>query len=194
MTMATAQTHFTPDDVLRLEDEGLYELVNGKLVEKRMSSLASRTAVVIIKRLANFLEQSHAGEAYSEQTYQCFPHDPVLIRRPDVSFIAASRLAGVPEEGHIPIAPDLAIEVVSPNDKIYELDEKLADYRLAAVKSVWVVNPKHRTVRIHRLDHAYAELNDTATLMDESVLPGFSALVKDLLPLPLAKDHLRTQS
>lgn len=182
MTMSATQIQFTPDDVLRLQDEGLYELVNGKLVEKRIGSLASRTALRIGKLLGNFLDASQAGEGYSEQTYQCFAHEPTLVRRPDISFIAASRLGDVPEEGHIPIVPDLAIEVVSPNDKIYELDEKLADYRLAGVKSVWVVNPKHRTIRIHRRDHAYAELHDTETLIDESVLPGFSVAVKDLLP------------
>lgn len=186
MTVVAAQppSHFTPDDLLNLDDGHLYELVGGKLVEKQMSSLASETAGIIIVRLGNFILESRAGKLYPEQTFKCFAHDPDLIRRPDIALITADRVASVPEEGHVPIAPDLAIEVVSPNDKIYELDEKLADYRSAAVKLVWVVNPKARTLRIRRLDHTVTELEETDTLSGESVLPGFSILVRDLLPTP----------
>jgi len=183
MTLANIPTPFTPDDLLSLESEGLFELVNGKLVEKQMSSVASKTAGIACVRLFNFLEKGNGGgELYPEQTFQCFPHDPGLIRRPDVAFIAAHRLAQVPPEGHVPIAPDLAIEVVSPNDKIYELDEKLADYRGAGVKLVWVINPNSRIIKIHRLDHTYSELDETDTLSGESVIPGFSVLVRDMLP------------
>jgi Uma2 family endonuclease len=184
MTMAPTQSHFLPHDVLRLEEEGLFELVDGKLVEKEMSSLATKTASVVVARLFSHIEKSHAGELYSEQTFQCFPHDENLIRRPDIAFIAADRLGGVPEEGHVPIAPDLAIEVVSPNDLVYNLDEKLADYHAAGIKLVWVVNPKIRTLRIHRLDRTGTDLAESDTLSGESILPGFSIVVKDLLPLP----------
>ncbi|HET6247319.1 MAG TPA: Uma2 family endonuclease [Tepidisphaeraceae bacterium] len=182
MTAIAAHTQYTPDDVLRLEDEGLFELVDGKLVEKPMSSLANKTAGIVTIQLGVFLQKSGGGDLLPEQTFQCFPHDRDLIRRPDVAFISAARSAGVPDEGHVPIAPDIAIEVVSPNDTIYELDEKLADYRMAGVKAVWVLNPNSRVLRIHRLDHTFAELQETDTLSDESILPGFSILVRDLLP------------
>lgn len=182
MTTLAVQTPFTPDDVLRLQDEGLFELVDGRLVEKRMSSLASETAIIISARAFVFLEKSPLGKLYAEQSFQCFPHDLDLIRRPDISFVAADRLCGVPEEGHVPIAPDLAIEVVSPNDSVYELDDKLADYRAAGIKLVWVFNPKARVVRIYRADHTVNELQENDTLSGESVLPGFSATVTEMLP------------
>lgn len=88
----------------------------------------------------------------------------------------------MPPEGHVPIAPDLAIEVVSPNDKIYELDEKLEDYHAAGVKLVWVINPNSRIMRIHRLDDTVEQSKENDTLTGDSVLPGFSILVKDMLP------------
>lgn len=191
MTVFATQTHFTPDDLLRLDDGNLHELVDGRLVEKQMSFLANKTAGIITTCLTNFLKESGRGDVVPEQTFQCFPHAPGLVRRPDISFISADRLSGVPEEGHVPIPPDLAIEVVSPNDKIYELDEKLADYRLAGVTLVWVVNPKLRHVRVHRLDLTMSQLNDGDTLSGESVLPGFTVVVKELLPPPAA-DPLRT--
>jgi Uma2 family endonuclease len=182
MSTIATQGRVTPDDLLRLEDEGLFELVDGKLVEKRMSSLASKTAGIITHRLLSFAEQGRLCEVYPEQAFRCFPEAPDLIRRPDIAVVVAPRLAGVPEEGHVPISPDLAIEVVSPSDSVYELDEKLADYRAAGIKLVWVVNPKARVVRVHRLDHSVSELQEGDVLSGESVLPGFSIPVGDLLP------------
>lgn len=181
-TTMVAQTPITPSDLLDLEDEGLFELVGGKLVEKSMSSLASRTAGVITIRLGIHNEQSRFGEIYPEQSFQCFPEDSDLIRRPDIAFITSDRLAGVEEQGHVTVAPDLAIEVVSPNDKIYELDEKLEDYWSAGVKIVWVVNPKFRWIRVHLPDRSVVELHEADTLTGGAVLPEFSTLVRELLP------------
>ena len=182
MTVLEAQIEHAPGDILRLEDERLIELVHGRVVEKQMSSLASKTAGIVTVELGIFLKKSRSGSLFPEQAFQCFPNDIGGFRRPDIAFIAAERLAEVPDDGYVPVAPDLAIEVVSPNDTIYELDEKLADYRSAGIKLVWVVNPNSRTIKVHRLDHSFAELQETDTLSGESVLPGFSILVKDLLP------------
>jgi Uma2 family endonuclease len=107
----------------------------------------------------------------------------VLIRRPDVSFIAADRLSGVKKEGHVTIAPDIAVEVISPNDKIYDLDDKIVDYKMAGVKVIWVVDPKARTVVVRRPGQATVELEEQDTLTGDPVLPGFSVLVRDLFPL-----------
>ena len=124
------------------------------------------------------------GKIYPEQAFRCFPDDPDKIRRPDIAFILAERALKVPPEGHNTVVPDIAIEVVLPSDKIYQLDKKLDDYRLAGVKLVWVVNPNSRTIRIHRPDHSVTELTDNDTLTGESVLPDFAVAVRDLLPAP----------
>jgi Uma2 family endonuclease len=81
---------FTPDDVLRLEDEGLYELVDGRLIEKPMSELAIKTAGFITVVLGNHVMPNDLGDLYPEQTFQCFPHDPALLRRPDIAFVLAT--------------------------------------------------------------------------------------------------------
>lgn len=183
MTTVAAQPRFTPDDVLRLENEGLYELVGGQLVEKQMSLLASETAGIIGGQLFIFLRQSKAGKLYPEQSFRCFPQEPDLIRRPDVAVIVASRLSGLPEEGHTPIAPDLAIEVVSPNDRAYEVDEKIAEYRSAGVKLIWIINPKMRVMRIYRADGNVSELaSDSDIVSGDPVLHGFSMPLRELLP------------
>ena len=147
-----------------------------------MSSVANKTAWILGGHLFVFLSRNPIGEVYNEQAFQCFPADARLIRRPDLAFVRTERLGGVAEEGHIKITPDLAIEVVSPNDKIYDLDEKLADYRTAGVKLVWVVDPKWRSVRIIRADRTVSELFSGDTLSGELVLPGFSVPVDELMP------------
>jgi Uma2 family endonuclease len=182
MTLISPASSFTPEDLLALEEDGLFELVDGKLVEKKMSSLANETAVLLSSAILVYARPNSLGKVYAEQTFKCFPEDPDKLRRPDVAFILADRAAAVGDEGHLNIYPDIAIEVVSPTDKIYEFDRKLADYRSAGVKLVWVVNPNSRTIRIHRPDHSVTELVDSDTLTGETVLPGFSAKVSDLLP------------
>ncbi len=186
MTIANLPTRFTPEDLLNLEKDGLYELVDGKLVEKPMSFVANRTAGIIIRRLGDFVEKTHAGDVVPEQAFQCFPHDPDLVRRPDVAFVAAERAAQIPDEGHVRIAPDIAIEVISPGNKINEFEEKLADYRKAGIKLVWEVNPKFRFIRVHRLDRKPERFEEADTITGEPVLPGFSAYVRELLPAPEA--------
>jgi Uma2 family endonuclease len=178
----TVEKRFTPQDLLESDSDLLYELVDGRLTEKRISSVASETVGIVIGRLAGFLKGSHAGAIYLAQTFQCFADDETLVRRPDVAFIATERLDGVADEGHVRIAPDLAIEVVSPSDRVYYLDRKLADYRKAGVKLTWVVNPNSRIITVYRLDRTFAEFLENDAITGEAVIPGFSILVRDLLP------------
>jgi Uma2 family endonuclease len=191
MTTVAAQTHLTPDDVLRLEEKGLFELVDGKLVEKHLGPLVSQTVGLIVGRLVSWRGMADAGAVVPEQTFQCFPHEPQMVRRPDVAFIAANRVADVPEGGHVPIAPDLAVEVISHQVTLVEFEKRLDDYRAAGIALVWVVFPKHRRVRVYRLDRTISEFSEAEALTGESVLPGFSVTVRDLLPARAAVERVR---
>jgi Uma2 family endonuclease len=93
MTTIDAIATSTPDDVLRRESAGLYELVDGRLIEKTMSALANETAVCISTALYNHVRRGRLGRVMAEQSFKCFPQDPDLVRRPDASFILASRLS-----------------------------------------------------------------------------------------------------
>ena len=86
-------------------------------------------------------------------------------------------------EGHIGIAPDLAVEVVSPNDLAYEIDKKVEEYDTASVKLIWVVNPETKTVRVHRADGTVTVLREKDELDGENVVPGFRCRVGDLFLL-----------
>lgn len=172
----------TPEDVLLLEAAGLFEFVDGQLVEKRIPAESNWIAGEVTFRLKLHTRQTGAGEVLPEQTFQCFPNDPDETRRPDVAFLLAAKVPVPWPPGHLRVVPDLAVEVVSPNDNLYAAEEKLADYRSAGVPVVWVFVPNVRLVRIHRLGGPVVELRDGDTLGGDPVLPGFAVAVTDLFP------------
>jgi Uma2 family endonuclease len=132
--------------------------------------------------LTLFVRQHGLGHTYDGQTgFQCFPHDPGLVRKPDISFVAAGRLPGEKSpKGHVKVAPDLAVEVVSPNELYEEVEAKVGEYRSAGVKLIWVVSPGSKTVFVRRLDGTCAEVNEHGELSGEDVVPGFTCKVADL--------------
>jgi Uma2 family endonuclease len=182
------KTRYTPEDLLAMPDGENYELVDGQLVERNMGAESSWIGGRLHSRLDLFCEEHGLGWVWpADNGYQCFPHALSLVRRPDVSFIRAGRLSGgqLPK-GHVRIPPDLAVEVVSPNDLAYEIEEKLEDYQKAAVRLVWVIHPESRTVSVYRSDGSASRLHEDDELTGEDVIPGFRCQVGSLFP-PIAK-------
>jgi Uma2 family endonuclease len=83
-------------------------------------------------------------------------------------------------KGDIAIAPDLAVESVSPNDTYEEVEVKVGEYLRAGVRLVWVISPETRTLLVRRPDKTATTLDTTDTLGGEGVIPGFTCLVGDL--------------
>lgn len=135
--------------------------------------------------LGQFVDDNRLGDVFSPETgYRCFSGDPNLVRKPDGSFIARGRL---PErkipKGHITIVPDLAIEVISPNDLYYDVESKVSLYQQAGIRLIWVVNPDSRTVKVYEPKRAYpVELTEADELDGGEVLPGFRCAVRDIFP------------
>jgi Uma2 family endonuclease len=179
------QVQYTPEDLLAMPDGKSYELVGGQLLERNMGMESSRVAMRLGSKIEWFCEGKELGLAFtSDNGYQCFPHEPGLVRRPDVSFIRAGRLpGGIVPKGWARIAPDLAVEVVSPNDNAYQLEEKLEDYQKVGVPLVWVIHPNSRTVRVYRANGSTSLLRDDDELSGEEVIPGFRCLVREIFPL-----------
>jgi Uma2 family endonuclease len=184
-TAVATKTQYTPEDLLAMPDGKNYELVGGQLVERKMGIESSWVAGRLLTRLGRFCEEHEVGWALpADNGYQCFPHDPGLVRRPDVSFVRYGRFpGGVLPKGWAKIPPDLAVEVISPNDTAYELDEKLEDYEKVGVPLVWVINPNSRAVRVHRGDGSVSYLHEDDELSGEDVIPGFRCPVREILPV-----------
>ncbi len=179
MTVATQV--ITAEEFPEIPDSDEFELVDGHLVErKRMGADACAVAARIIFHLMQFVKSRRSGWIMtSELTYRCFPN-PHTLRRPDVSFIRRGRFDGnrLPP-GHLTIVPDLAIEVISPNDTVYDLNSKLRDYRAANFPLVWIVYPDTQEIQIYRGDQRAEVLSVDQKILGDSALPGFSCVIRE---------------
>ena len=179
-----ANRRFTPDELLALPEGANYELVRGQLVHRRTGAEASWVGGQLHLLLANHCKVTGAGWVLpSDAGYQCFTDDPGRVRKPDVSFVAFDRLAGLPD-GHLRLAPDLAAEVVSAAESYCEIEDKVDEYLAAGVRLVWVVNPPNRSIRVHRPDGTVTDLRQADELTGENVLPGFRCPVAELFSPP----------
>jgi Uma2 family endonuclease len=187
MSTVATEKRVTPEDLLAMPEGERYELVDGQLVEHTMSTWSSYVAGVMLWLLTSFCRERNLGWVLPEgTTYQCFPDAPNTVRRTDVSFIRRERMSfeQAIAPGHNRIAPDLAVEVVSPNDLLSEVNEKVQEYLRARVQLVWVVDPEARIVQVHRLRGQGTILRENDELEGEDVLPGFRCRVADLFAPP----------
>lgn len=176
----------TAEQLLDLPNEADYELVDGRLVERHMGAQSSYLGGRLLRLLGAFCESPFLGWVFPADTgFQFIPQRPNLVRKPDVSFVRAGRFPDdkLPQ-GHIRLAPDLAVEVVSPNDTFYEVAEKLAEYRSAGIRLIWLVIPPTRTVQIRRLDGTIVEVVEEGELSGEDVVPGFRCTLRELFLSP----------
>jgi Uma2 family endonuclease len=182
--MATiTERQYTPEDLLKITDRPMPELIDGRLVEREpMGQKADAVAARLIYWISSFLDENDLGLVNGAQgSYQIFPDAPKKVRIPDVSFTRRDRLPPEgPAEGHARVAPDLVVEVISPRDVATELDEKIEDFFGAGVPLIWVPNPETRTIQVYRRDGTSARLRSGDSLDGEDILPGFRRDVEKL--------------
>jgi Uma2 family endonuclease len=188
MNLETSAT-LTPDEFLRMPESDHYELIDGHPVEKKMGAESGFVVGQIIIRLGQHLGLRPGGWVLPDDAgYRCFPTRPRLVRKPDVSFIRPGRL---PDEripkGDVSIPPDLAVEVVSPNDLYNEVDVKVSEYLAVGVPLVWVVNPETRTACVFRPDGSARRLREDEEIDGGDVLPGFRCRLAEFFPPPQAQ-------
>jgi Uma2 family endonuclease len=174
-----------------------FELVDGRLVELPIGAESGLVAGELYRRLANYLDTNPIGKAIpGDIGFRCFPHRPRLLRKPDAAYIAAGRLPGdlVPK-GDIRIAPDLVVEVVSPNDLAEAVQEKIDDYLAAGVRLIWVIYPTQRTATVYS-STACVYVRKGGELSGEEVIPGFTRRLEDILqpPNPSGPDDARSDA
>lgn len=174
----------TVEDYERLPEEQLYrlELDRGRVVREPRPGLDHQwLAARFIGRLLRYAED--AGGIVLTEAGFVLSDDPATVRIPDVAYVSEDRLPdeGVPR-GMGRMAPDLAIEIVSPSNTASEMEAKLVDYFDAGVRMVWLVYPMRRHIAVYRSgpDAGIERLIAGATLDGGEVLPGFRLALKDL--------------
>jgi Uma2 family endonuclease len=135
----------------------------------------------VARRLGNFVEDHGLGQIFTNDTGFVSERDPDTVRGPDVSFWSKDRLSVVPV-GYIQVPPDLAVEVVSPDDHFSRIGKKVREYLARGVRLIWVVDPMDRSVTVYRSLKDLHVLTETETLEAGDVVPGFSCRVADLFP------------
>lgn len=174
------------------EDGREYELVEGVLVRMPLSGgEASSIGYRLGGRLSTFVEDHGLGEVTGESGGYDFSAlgQPNTELGPDVAFVRADRLAALTPEQYArawPLAPDLAIEVASPNQWRPGMAAKARRYLDAGVRLVWVVWPRRQLVDVWRPGDAEpsSTLGVDGTLDGEDVVPGFSCRVGALFRRP----------
>ena len=171
----------TADDLLRLSGQGVRgELIRGVLCETTPAGQEHGEIVVnLAAELRNFVKPRRLGRLTASDAGVQLEWDPDTVREPDIAFFA-SETAPLDERvtGYAEAVPDLVVEVWSPDDGRWALNDKAFMWRGYGVRLVWVVNPDSRMVDVYRRNRRAARLSDAATLNGLDVLPGFTCQVR----------------
>jgi Uma2 family endonuclease len=171
----------TEEDLLRTPRDGQkYELVDGQI---RVSPAGRRHGRVCIRlggRLDAYAEERQLGYVYDSSTGFRLPGGNVRV--PDVSFVAKGRSPNEQDaEGFGDLAPDLAVEVLSPGEHPRDVLDKVGEYLQAGVRLVWVIDPRARTAVIHRSLSDVRQLSPEDFLDGEDVVPGFRCRLAEVV-------------
>jgi Uma2 family endonuclease len=173
----------TVDEFARLPDDDFrYELVSG--VVYRMSpvgGLHGAVAARLVVALVEWADRHRAGTVMTETGF-VLTTGPDTVLAPDISFVRRER---TPANG-LPTsfwrgAPDLAVEVLSPDDRVRDVGAKVREYLAHGVALVWVIDPATQTATVHSAA-ATVTLTRDQRLHGDVVLPGFDVPVSRLFP------------
>ncbi len=181
-TQLETETLVTGDELLAMGNIGPCELVEGRIVLMSPTSYPHGTYEGnFYEHLKAHVRRSKSGKVVVGEVGIYTQRDPDTIRAADVAFISSERLAQQKrQKGFLEVAPELVVEVMSPDDRWQEVTQKLREYFGIGVKLVWVAEPGAKIVYVYRSLTDIQEFAETDTLACEDVLPGFSVPVADL--------------
>jgi Uma2 family endonuclease len=181
------QKLYTVEDLWELQtgsdEDKMLELIRGELIMVGGSGgEATILAGFILRKIGNYVEEHNLGYVTGADGHYILAEDPDTAVMPDVGFVRKERMPKPIPKKYLPLAPDLAVEVISPNDKAKEIREKIEVYLAYNTEIVWVVYPASERVDVYRAtDKSHIEVvKKDGTLQGEKVLPGFSLAVKDI--------------
>lgn len=174
----------TPKFEEEIYSSGRYEIVYGEIQERSMPSpIHGRIQAEISAELRNFVKPNKLGAVYTETHFEFAER---LSRVPDIAFVSFERF---PEEGEDEssrwhIAPDLAVEIISPTDDYEEVQEKITEYFTFGVRQVWIVSPESKTVSIYFSRTSVKIFTDKDELIGEEILKGFRINLSEIFQSP----------
>lgn len=184
MTAILEQARYVPEDLLRLPEATHLELRDRELLRRDMSLYSTLAAGERYSRLAEHNHKTRGGWLpISDCGYECFPHAPRRVRRPDISLLRQGRLPAVRlHDGFCTVAPDLVAEAVSPGDAAADVDERVDDFVRAGASLVWLIYQDTRSVLVLHPDASALRLGSGDQFDGEPVLGGFCCPISELFP------------
>jgi Uma2 family endonuclease len=186
MTDAAHADAMTADALSSLPSaDARYELVRGSLrvsepVEWAHGDVVSELLVPLKRHV-----RAHGLGGVVVEVGFVLHRDPDTVRAPDVAFLRRDRVPSADAARRfVDGPPDVAAEVLSPNDRAWEVHEKVDDYLAAGTRLVWVVDPHNRRVEVHTSDDIVRVLRAGDALDGGDVIPGFSLPLAELFPAP----------
>ena len=174
--MTAEQLYTLPD-----ETADRLELVRGRLVREPPATPEHGGVIVRLgARIHAFVERTGLGMVTSDAGF-LLATDPDTVRAPDLAFVARDRIPAPGTTGaYWPLAPDLAVEILSPSNTASETQEKVLDYLDAGSHMVWVLDPRRRTVTVYRSRDDIRIVGAGEEITGDDVLPGFGVGVDEL--------------
>lgn len=157
------------------------ELVDGRLLPMPMTGhVHGRFVAILGAKLFAYAAESERGTALVGDVGVYTRHDPDTVRGADAVFISHERYARRGPSVFLDVPPEVVVEILSPDDRPGESMKKIREYLEAGVDRVWYIDPRRRTVRVHRSPEQTETLEVGDTLRDEEILPGFSLPLSEL--------------
>lgn len=182
-TLPKSAAPTTAETLSHLPEDGYrYELVRGELV--RDSPAGSRHGAIahhLGRLLGIWAQQEQSGVVFAAETGYKLRTDPDTVRAPDVSFVSRDRIPadGLPD-GFWEGPPDLAVEVLSPDDRMVDVLDKVRDYLEAGVGQVWIVAPRSNTVAVYKSLQEVRVLTEADDLVGEDPVRGFHCRLREV--------------
>jgi Uma2 family endonuclease len=179
----TAAAPMTAEELLRLNlPDKRSELVRGVLrVREPAGYQHGDVAATVLIVLGNHVREHRLGRVFTAETGFTLARAPDTVRAPDAAYISTARLLPRDTRGFAEIAPDLVVEVLSPDDRPGEVLEKVGDWLSAGCRLVWTIDPIRRTGTVYRADGTIALLGEHDPFEGEDVLPGFRGALSAFL-------------
>lgn len=179
----TTAAPMTAEDLLHLNiQDKRSELVRGVLYVREPAGFRhGDVAMQIGALIAVFVRERKLGRCVAAETGFTLQRGPDTVRAADVAFISTERLPDRYTRGFSEIAPDLVVEVLSPDSRPGEVLAKVADWLCAGCRLVWVLDPIRREGRAYRADGSQVQLRAHDAFDGEDVLPGFSCSLESVL-------------
>lgn len=178
---ASHTTTFSPDEFLaHAAARDRTELVRGLVCTMSPTSVVhGLVSGNVFSLLSAHVRRYRLGVCFADSTGYVLPNLRNTVRAPDASFVRADRLTAerLNSTRFFDIAPDLAVEVLSPGESLASVAEKLADYRVAGVSCVWVVDPADRIVLLRTGNAEPITLGEADTLSGGDIVQGFACSV-----------------